>query len=80
MQSKFINILSTLLAFLFTGALYSYDPAYTESNNELPNEIVDLKIVEKYGNQINLNLRFKNEKGELVRLKDFFNSSDRPVF
>lgn len=80
MHLKFIKILSTLLVLLFTGALYSYDPAYTESNNELPNEIVDLKIAEKYGNQINLNLQFKNEKGELVRLKDFFNSSDRPVF
>ena len=60
MQSK-LNKLYLLLAILvFTTSLHSYDPAYTESNNELPNEIVDMKIVEKYGNKINLDLQFKN--------------------
>lgn len=78
MSSKFNILLFFLLTFAFS--LQAYDPAYTESNNELPNEIVDLKIVEKYGNKINLDLQFKNEKSETVSLKDFFKSSDKPVF
>jgi len=71
MRFKFFH--SCLFFASFTLALYSYDPAYTESNNEMPNEIADMKIVEKYGNQINLDLKFKDEKGMRLVLKIFFN-------
>ncbi len=80
MRSKFKKLFPILLAFIYAASLYAYDPAYTESNNELPNEIVDLKVEEKYGNRINLDLLFKNEKSQTVSLKDFFKSNDKPVF
>ena len=78
MHCKF-SIISFILIFYAFG-IYSYDPSYTERNNELPNEIVDMKVVEKNGNLINLNLQFKNERGDIVTLKDYFVKSDKPVF
>lgn len=68
-----------LFLYLYSLGLFAYDPGYTESNNELPNEIVDMNVVEKYGNQINLDLDFKNEKSETVRLREYFHN-DKPVF
>ena len=73
------SIISFILIFYAFG-IYSYDPSYTERNNELPNEIVDMKVVEKNGNLINLDLQFKNERGDIVTLKDYFAKSDKPVF
>ena len=78
MHCKF-SIISFILIFYAFG-IYSYDPSYTERNNELPNEIVDMKVVEKNGNLINLDLQFKNERGDIVTLKDYFAKSDKPVF
>ncbi|MBP9885634.1 MAG: SCO family protein [Leptospiraceae bacterium] len=81
MYSSYYKLIIFLILFIFSGnVLFSYDPSYTESNNELPNEIVDMKIVEKYGNKINLDLEFKNEQGQKVTLKDYFKSTDKPVF
>jgi protein SCO1 len=80
MQFKLVKYTIVFLAFFFVNLVYSYDPSYTERNNELPNEIADMKVVEKYGNKINLDLKFKNEKAEIVTLRDFFKSSDKPVF
>ena len=73
------SIISFIL-FFYAFGIYSYDPSYTEGNNELPNEIVDMKVVEKNGNLINLDLQFKNERGDIVTLKDYFAKSDKPVF
>ena len=77
---RFNFLLFNLFFVFFTLKIYSYDPSYTESNNEMPNEIADMKVVEKYGNQINLDLHFKDERGLQVSLKDFFKSKEKPVF
>lgn len=41
-------------------------------SSEVPQEIQDVKIEEKLGQKLNLNLQLRNERGETVRLGDFF--------
>ena len=82
MYFKFIKIsfLVTLFTSMYPLSILSYDPSYTNRNNELPNEIADMKVIEKNGNTINLDLKFKNERGDIITLRDYFTQSDRPVF
>ncbi|HMV45260.1 MAG TPA: SCO family protein [Leptospiraceae bacterium] len=79
-----LKCLKTYLVFsflfhFFSMNLFSYDPSYTQNNNEMPSEIVDMKVVEKLGKNINLNLKFKDENANEVTLQNYF-KSDKPVF
>ena len=73
MYFKFIKIsfLVTLFTSMYPLSILSYDPSYTNRNNELPNEIADMKVIEKNGNTINLDLKFKNERGDIITLRDY---------
>lgn len=55
--------------FLIGLTLGGSDWAFAEK--ERPNQIKDVGIVENLGKQVDLGLKFKNEKGEDVRLGDF---------
>lgn len=46
--------------------------------NETPHELKDVDITEHLGDQVNLDLKFKNENGELVPLRSFF-KDQKPV-
>ncbi len=66
------------LTFLVSLNLFSYDPAYTQSKNELPLELKDMKIIEKTGQSLDLGLKFKNEMGQEIELRSLF-KKDIPV-
>ena len=63
-----IALLSGLLA---TGA-------FAQRSEAAPEELEGVEITEKLGTTIPLDLTFKNERGETVRLRDYFESG-RPV-
>lgn len=79
-----MSISSCLRKILTVGCLISavamaYDgkPA-PEVADVKPAELKDVGIDEKLGTQLDLNLKFKNEKGELVALSSFYNGQ-QPV-
>lgn len=67
-----------ILFFLICLNLFSFDPEYSKRKNELPLEIKDMKIVEKLGDKIPLDLVFKNEDNRDISLNEIF-SKGKPV-
>ena len=65
------------LSFVSMGAL-AYNPERTFSPSQTPEELQGLKIEEKPGAFIDLNLSFTNEEGEKVTLKNYV-QNQKPV-
>lgn len=64
----------------YNSPLYSpkyYDPSIGTSNG-LPNALKEVGIEQKLGEQLPLDASFKNEKGEVVKLGDYFKNG-RPA-
>lgn len=64
----------------YSSPLYSpkaYDPSQGTSSG-LPDALTDIGIDQKLGNQLPLDVEFKDESGQLVKLGGFFNNG-RPV-
>ena len=61
------------------GSVFAFEPhGGAQISNKLPSELIDIGIKEKLGSKINLDLKFKNELGQDVRLGDYF-KADKPV-
>ena len=58
--------------------IFAYEPHGGQISNKFPTELTDIGIKEKLGSQVNLDLKFKNEFGTSVRLREYF-QSDKPV-
>ena len=58
-----------------TGSLPT---AVTSGDNQIPEELKDIQIVEHLGSQIDLGLKFRDESGQSVELRRFF-SGHKPV-
>lgn len=71
------SILYLLVLFLFMIADALITPR-AHAAEKLPRELEGIGIEEKFGAQVDLNLTFKNEKGEIVPLKSIVNGS-KPV-
>ena len=90
--SKKSAMMKTLLSasFVIVGPLFVTASAFAHSDDydvnkvapltseTQPKELVGVGIEEKLGHQLDLNMKFKNEKGELVALGSFFADS-KPV-
>jgi protein SCO1/2 len=64
---------------LATGTGYSQkEPTEEKQSHELPKELVDVGLSQKLGQKLPLDLEFINDKGETVKLGDYF-SKGRPV-
>ena len=63
---------------LFSFHLLAYDTKRTLRANEAPHELKGIKVDEKIGDSIDLNLEFINEKGEKIQLKSYF-KTNKPV-
>ena len=64
-----------MLPLIFTAHAYETERSFMA--HEIPRELQGIKIDEKLGDLIDLNLSFKNEKGQTVQLKNFF--GEKPV-
>jgi protein SCO1/2 len=62
--------------FFFVITLFFSNPL--EAKEPLPNELKDVGITEKIGSPVSLNLPFKDEKGQVVRLGQYF-SQDKVI-
>lgn len=73
-----LSVIFTIGSLLLAPA-YGYDPTADKPRmaDELPKEIEGVGITEKLGDEIDLTLSFTNEKGESVRLGQYF--SNKPV-
>ena len=80
--SKTVYILRQLIAgivLLISFTSWAYDPNdVTRQLNEVPKKIEDVGIDEKLGEQIDLSLKFQDDKGEVVTLGKYFDNK-RPV-
>ena len=73
------KVLFLFLVFLGGVSHSAYDPDDVQLKaNELPKELEKAGISEKLGDVINLDLEFNNEKGEKVKLSEYF-SQGKPV-
>ena len=69
------RIWGVVLALLFGLKAFAQHGAPKESgmtSNEVARELKGVNIEEHLGQKINLELEFKDEKGQVVKLKDFF--------
>lgn len=75
-----VGLMAGLVAALSGAPSYSRDVMPPEEGlaNETPAELEGIGIQEHLGDQINLDLEFKNEKGDLVPLRSFF-KDHKPV-
>ncbi len=67
-----------LFLFFLSLSVFSFDPEAAKQKNEMPLEIKDMKIIEKLGEKIPLDLNFKNEDGKNISLSEIF-SKGKPV-
>ena len=61
-----------------TSPLYSPRPELGVTENGLPSALRDVKIEQRLNEQVPLDLKFKDETGRIVELREYFNRS-RPV-
>jgi len=64
--------LLAILLFLSFTLLYSYDPEHTKLKNVKPSELEGVEFENKLGNQIPLDINFKNESGDDTSLGVYF--------
>lgn len=64
--------------FFFSAVGFSQPKTMGITSTETPKEMTGIGISEKLGTQLNLNLQVRNEKGDMVPLKSFFNGN-KPV-
>ncbi len=71
---------STLPALAYNTARHGYDPAKPKAPlaTEMPREIQGIGITPQIGSKLNLDLQFRDENNQVVRLGDYFKKG-RPV-
>lgn len=69
---RFIGLIAILSLFLLPGY------ASAQLNKQRPDNVQDVNITERLGEEIPLDLKFANAKGDTVTLKELF-SDDKPV-